>query len=223
MHRSHVLLSVFLAMSLGGCASLGKKSAEAQHHAAMDEHDCTEDDKRLLEIARLIQRFEKISRTAHQKYDGEAEALTNSDDDDESSCSRYEQWTNKQELFHVNIQSKTPDRPLYRYDAQTAPNGTRTILYDANDDGSIDAKIEEKPGKQVLLQTYLLDTNGDGVFDERLTNTFDFEKKENRCVVEKISWEKTLEKTETQEMPFPPQMKVVPKRREKFRILKSPF
>jgi hypothetical protein len=216
MHRSHVLLSVLLAMLFGGCTSFGKKFAEVQHNTAVAKSDCTEGDKRLLGIAKLTQRFEKISRTARQKYYGETEALTNSD---EGSCSRYNQWTN----FRVNIQSKTPDRPLYRYDAQIAPNGTKIILYDANDDGSIDARIEEKPEKQVLLQTYLMDTDDDGVFDERISNTFHFEKGENHCVVEKIIWKTTLEKTEARKAPFPPEMKVVPKTREKFRIVRTPF
>ncbi|MCL2013332.1 MAG: hypothetical protein FWG75_11165 [Cystobacterineae bacterium] len=210
-----LLLSVLLSMSLGGCASLGKKTADVQRNAAMGENGCSIEDKRLLEIANLTQRFERISRAAHQKYEDETET---SADFDENSYIEYNQSTDEGGVLHVSIEAKSSDDsyccPLYRYAATIAPDGSKIISYDANADGSIDVKIEEKSGQRVLLQTYLMDTDGDGVFDERISNTFNFEKNENQRVVEKLIWEKTLEKTEALKAPFPPEMKIVPKLKE---------
>jgi|GEM_PF-1949728 len=217
-------LSVLLAMLLAGCASFGKKSAEGPHNAAMGENGCNTHDKKFLEIAKLTQKFERIFRKIHQKIEeDEAEGLADSDDDgqetehdeaekpsdsDEDSYSRYAQWTDENGVLYVEISGESAEG-YYFYNAQIAPNGTKIILY-SNVDNNTHIRIEEKPGKQVLLRTYLFDTDGDRVFDERISNTFDFEKRENHCVVEKIIWKTTLEKTETRKTPFPPEMKNVP-------------
>jgi hypothetical protein len=115
-------------------------------------------------------------------------------DFDGDGFEEYLQWIDKDGVIHIEI--KHPSGNLFMA-SELYPDGTEiALLYEDGEEKPYE-KAEEKPGSHYI---YLMDTNGDGIFDERITNTFDLKKNENHRVFEEINsdgttWRITLEET----------------------------
>jgi len=183
MHRrqSRVLvLGTLLAMSMGSCGGCDKGPTCERPEPERNPEDkfvFMDDEKKViwtleLEIDVAVMK-ESVSKNGHT----------------------FREWTDKKGVRHVEV--KGPPGNPFRYASETQPDGTEIILYDANGDGRTDKRAEKRPASQ----TYVLeiDTDGNGVFDERITDIFDLKNKSIHSVFEKrkfgIFWKKMREKT----------------------------
>jgi hypothetical protein len=147
-----VLWSVLLAMSLGSCASIGKRSVEdlaLKRSAVVDEgEEASADDAwdTIWELIRLEEKTERI--LAGEGLEGHAD---------------HRQWTDERGVRRIEVDG--PPHNPYSYAFEIHPDGSKTISYG---NGNPMKMVEEKPGSRV----YLMDTKGDGVFDKRVTIRF---------------------------------------------------
>jgi len=214
--RSHVLvLSALLAMSLGGCASLGKKPAEGlrTHKAVVGKKGFgEEEDAKKVQGVSCLNFGETEFAQAQEKYGHRVVGVRIFDEEegvdfeedledriffraedmenkipvfalerlewedwpelarrerqfDKAARSEYRQWTDKELVHHVEVRGP-PNNPFF-YLSRTTPDGTKTILYDADGDGRPDRRIEKRPEAKVYAVER--DSDGDGVFDKRTT------------------------------------------------------
>ena len=184
-HQSHVLvLSTLLAMSMGSCGGCDKGPAYDRPPVYQ-----------LGEFVFVI-RKQEVMWMLEVEVEGGVCSEGPEDFDWEGYRYRVQQGTDEKGVRHIEVKGLRNHIP-FRYVSQTQPDGTKTILYDANGDGRTDKRAEKRPASH----TYVLemDTNGDGVFDERITETFDIENDKQHSVFEKrkfgLFWKKTREET----------------------------
>ncbi|MCL2011914.1 MAG: hypothetical protein FWG75_03890 [Cystobacterineae bacterium] len=149
MHKnqSHVwVLSALLAALLVGCASLGKNPVgglAAQHNVSMDED---EEANAWAPVWALINLEEKVERIIT------GEGLWIHED--------RREWTDKNGVRRIEVDG--PPHHPYSYAVEIAPDGSKAFFHG---NGNPMKMMEETPGSRI----YLIDRNGNGVFDERVT------------------------------------------------------
>ncbi|MCL2011916.1 MAG: hypothetical protein FWG75_03900 [Cystobacterineae bacterium] len=166
---SGILLSALLAALLGGCASLGKKPADnlaAEHNAAVVEEggastnnaEGAREEFSWGDIMRLLERKEDIEEVlSGRKWMSFRESQV-----------EYRQWTDERGVYRVGIKGEA--RHPLPYVFEIHPDGRQAISY-----GEVSGRknplkmVEEKPGSHV----YLIDVNGNGVFDRRATLVYE--------------------------------------------------
>jgi len=202
MRRDGVaLLGALLSMSLGGCGGCGKNPADDFNDMQGWERSENPADE-FGGISKVMQEWE---RNVERARAGEPV------DFDGDGFEEYLQWTDEKGIIHVEIKSPAGS---FSWVSKLHPDGTKIILYDANGNGKLNKRVEENADSTI----YFIASNGDGVFDERIVVTFDFENGEyiHVRVFEKLNSNGTWEETQRETKPLRQGMPFFSKTQENF-------